>query len=387
VICLHDPAGFADKILVLPIPLLDIVSLFDGTRTVLEIQEYFMRSRGELLPHDKIEQVIHALDEQGFLDSRRFAERRRSIEERFRSSPTRQAAHAGATYAGEPEALRAQIDAFFAHPDGPAAAGRAIPSDPVRALIAPHIDFSRGGPTYAWAYRDLAERCDADLFVILGTCHAGMEDPFALTLKDYETPLGPAAIDREFADQLTRRSRLDLFKSELAHRAEHSIEFQCVMLRRVFASRREFSIVPILASFLHERMASGKDPESDPEIAGFLDALRETVAASRRKICLVAGADLAHVGPRFGDPHPATPAFLQDVERADREMLEAVARCDAGGFYESVARDGDSRRICGLSPIYALLRTTDATSGVLLHYAQWPDPQGAVTFASLAFPA
>jgi AmmeMemoRadiSam system protein B len=186
---------------------------------------------------------------------------------------------------------------------------------------------------------------------------------------------------------LTRRSRLDLFKSELAHRAEHSIEFQCVMLRHVFAGRREFSIVPVLASFLHECMASGKDPESDPEIAGFLDALRGTVAASGRKVCLVAGADLSHVGPRFGDSRQATQAFLSDVERADREMLEAVAGCDAREFYESVARDGDSRRICGLSPIYALLRATDASSGVLLHYAQWPDPQGAVTFASLEFPA
>src|SRR5207247_3277549 len=53
-------------------------------------------------------------------------------------------------------------------------------------IFAPHIDFHRGGPVYGWAYRALLERSDADLFVILGTCHAGMGDPFAVTLKPYE---------------------------------------------------------------------------------------------------------------------------------------------------------------------------------------------------------
>src|SRR5574341_1514664 len=37
---------------------------------------------------------------------------------------------------------------------------------------------------------------EMDLFVILGTCHAGMADPFAATLKPYDTPLGPAEVDR-----------------------------------------------------------------------------------------------------------------------------------------------------------------------------------------------
>src|SRR5207253_2216219 len=49
----------------------------------------------------------------------------------------------------------------------------------VRGVIAPHIDFHGGGSAYAWAYRELAERSAADLFVIFGTCHAGMEHPFA----------------------------------------------------------------------------------------------------------------------------------------------------------------------------------------------------------------
>lgn len=384
-IALRDPAGFTQAVLVLPRPLLDIVSLFDGEHTLLDIQEVFMRRHGELLFRERLEEILATLDENGFLDSPAFARRREAIEAAFRASPARPAVHAGSAYAAEPEALRRQIDGFFAPPEGPGAPGDAVPSGNVQGIIAPHIDFHRGGPVYAWAYREVAERSDADLFVILGTCHAGMPDPFALTLKDYETPFGPAPVDRDFSEALAHRYRDDLLASELAHRAEHSIEFQTVFLRYLFAGRREFTVVPLMAGFLYESLAHGEDPEADPRVPRFFDALRDTVASSRRSVCLIAGADLAHVGPRFGDPEPVGPAMLARLEREDRAMLEAVAAVDPGAFYESVARDGDSRRICGLSPIYALLRCLSSGKGRPLRYAQWPDPQGTITFASLAF--
>jgi predicted class III extradiol MEMO1 family dioxygenase len=100
---------------------------------------------------------------------------------------------------------------------------------------------------------------------------------------------------------------------------------------------------------------------------------------------VIAGADLAHVGPRFGDPEPVSLAERTRLEGEDRAMLAAVAAGDAEAFFENVARDGDRRRICGLSPIYALLRTLGGAPGVIRRYAQWPDPQGVVTFASVVF--
>ena len=41
------------------------------------------------------------------------------------------------------------------------------------------------------------------------------------------------------------------------------------------------------------------------------------------------------------------------------------------------------RSICGLSPIYALLRTLGESVGRLKRYGQWPDPDGVVSFASV----
>ena len=261
------------------------------------------------------------------------------------------------------------------------------PAGQITGVIAPHIDFHRGGPAYAWAYRRLAERCEADLFVIFGTCHAGMSDPFALTRKDYATPFGAAAVDREFIDALAKRAGGDCFASELAHRGEHSIEFQAVFLKYLYETRGDFTIVPILASFAHEALARGKGPEDDPRVPRFLEAVVETIAASGRRVVVVAGADLAHMGPRFGDPAPISADELTRIESEDREMLGAVESGDARAFFDAIARDGDRRRICGFSPIYATLRVLGRPRGDLLRYGQWPDPEGVVTFASMTFEA
>jgi AmmeMemoRadiSam system protein B len=385
---LRDPAGFTEQVALLPIPLLDLVSLFDGEHSLDEMRAILHRRHGEAPTAEQIAAVVAGMDEAGFLDSERFAARRRAIEDAFRESPVRPAAHAGGAYAGEPEALGAQVRACFEHPEGPGGHGPILisGSPPLRGLLAPHIDFHRGGPTYAWAYRELLARSDADLFVILGTCHAGMEAPFAATLKPFETPLGPVPVDRDFFESLHRRYGHDLLASELAHRSEHSIEFQVVMLRAVLGARRPFAILPVLASYLHEAVGTRGDPEADPRIPRFIDALRETMAASGRKVCLIGGVDLAHVGPRFGDAEPNTPASLERVAAADRGMLAAVSAGDPAGFFASVAADGDARRICGLSPIYTFLRAMPGVQGRLLRYSQWPDPEGAVTFCAAGFP-
>jgi len=382
-VALRDPAGYTAAIVLLHGPLLDIVSLFDGEHTIADIQAAMMRRHGQLVERRQLEEIAESLDHQGFLDGPGFAERRAAIDNDFLASPTRPAIHAGTAYATDAEELRAMIDGFFTPPAGPGPIdGRGIGGPQVRAVIAPHIDFHRGGPAYAWAYRDLAERSQADVFVVFGTCHTGMEHPFALTRKDYASPLGDIPVDRDFVEALSKRARQDCFGSELAHRVEHSIEFQAVFLRSLYADR-EIRIVPVLASFAHEAMLTGRRPDDDPRVPRFLDAVAETIAASGHRVALVAGADLAHLGPRFGDPAPVSTPELARIEREDRAMLEPVTAGDAQAFFESVARDGDRRRICGLSPIYALLRTLGRGAGSVKRYGQWPDPNGVVSFASV----
>jgi len=49
-------------------------------------------------------------------------------------------------------------------------------------------------------------------------------------------------------------------------------------------------------------------------------------------------------------------------------------------FFRFVAREHDRRHVCGLSPVYVLLHLVKREKGRLLHYGQWPDPQGTVAF-------
>jgi MEMO1 family protein len=383
-IALRDPAGYTSAVVMLPAGLLDILALLDGTHDVGGIQAEIMRRDGELVAREHIDKLLAALDDHGFLDSPAFAARRTTIDRAFFDAVRRPAQHVGGAYAGDVDQLRETMDRFFDPPAGP---GPVSPfqGGGVHGLVAPHIDFHRGGPAYAWGYRHLAERCEADLFVIFGTCHAGMAHPFALTRKDFDTPLGAARTDRDFVEALARRARQDCFGSELAHRNEHSIEFQAVFLQYLYGGRREVSIVPVLTSYVHEALARGRRPPDDPRVAAFLDALRETAAACGRRVAFIAGADLAHMGPRFGDPAPITPAELSVIDREDREMLAAVEAADAEAFFECARRDNDRRRVCGLSPIYTLLRALDGIPGRLQRYGQWPDPEGVVSFASVVF--
>ena len=61
-----------------------------------------------------------------------------------------------------------------------------------------------------------------------------------------------------------------------------------------------------------------------------------------------------------------------------------VIEVGAGIDGQHVARDGDRRRVCGLTPIYTFLEVL-GQRGKLLKYNQAADPNCTVTFASVVF--
>ena len=124
----------------------------------------------------------------------------------------------------------------------------------------------------------------------------------------------------------------------------------------------------------------------DPEIRKVVGAIRETIKESSCSICVIAGADLAHVGRRFGDPTGPTENSLNEVGREDQHFLKLVEEGDAEGVFKSIAADNDRRRVCGYPPIYMTLRCLGRTEGKLLQYRQWSDLDAgaAVTYAALA---
>ena len=67
-ICLRDPQGFSDKLVILPPEAFFIVTLFDGNHSVLDIQEAYTRRFGEILFSDKVRELIDKLDSCLFLE-------------------------------------------------------------------------------------------------------------------------------------------------------------------------------------------------------------------------------------------------------------------------------------------------------------------------------
>jgi MEMO1 family protein len=387
-LCLQDPENVSEKVLFLPPAAVFVVSRFDGRHSVVDIQSDYMRHFGEFLFTEQVEALIAQLDEGLFLENERLAEARRLKDDAFRKAPRREASCAGKSYEEDPALLRSEIDGYFTGPEGPGPAGRAHGVPGLKGVVAPHIDFRRGGFCYAHTHRRVAEAASPGVFVILGTAHVATRHPFVLTRKDFETPLGRLDVDQGLVDRIASRCSDDLFQDERFHQAEHSIEFQCVFLRYLYPVPAALKIVPVLCGSLHGPMADGISPMDWSPVQEFVEALREASAGSEGGVCLVASADLAHMGPQFGDEQEMGERELKALEEADREMLSHVEAGDGEGFYRSILLEQDRRKICGLPAVYTLLQALGGRKGELLKYGQslTPETRSAVSFASLVFP-
>jgi MEMO1 family protein len=386
VIWLRDPTQLTDDAVFVPREALFILAHFDGKHSVLDIQEAYTRQYGRILHSDAIKGLMATLDESLLLDNERFEAHRQLLSAAFRASPVRRAAYAGTAYEADPIALRDQLAGYFADPTGPRTAAAFAIDAMVQGILAPHIDPRRGGPCFAWAYEAIRQ-VTADVFVIFGTAHQPTSVPFPLTLKDYETPLGIVETDKAFVRALARSYPTDLLSDELAHRSEHSIEFQVLFLQYILGPARKFRVVPILVGSFHECVARQINPAEMVHIADFIQAIRQVATAHDEPVCYIVGGDLAHVGMKFGDQGGLTPAFLDQVAREDHALLAAAARMDAQGFFQIIAEHHDRRRICGFPPTYMVLSTMPAMAGTVLKYDQAVEPatQSMVSYASVVF--
>src|SRR5205814_1911886 len=153
-----------------------------------------------------------------------------------------------------------------------------------------------------------------------------LEEPFAVTAKPFETPLGLVETDAQVVVALERACGPSLTTEEMAHRDEHSIEFQALLLRRHLGTR-PFRIVPPLCGGFHGLVRYERKPSEEPKIETLVAALLAEVARLRgegQRVAFIAGIDLAHVGARFGDAIDLDAAALAEIESKDRAALDAA---------------------------------------------------------------
>lgn len=389
---LRDLEELTDKPLALSAGGMLLVSLLDGRRDAAAVAEEFQRATGNAVEDGVVLELAGALDEAGYLETPETARKRQKARDTFKLGKTRPAVFAGPSYPAEPEKLRAAIDGWLeAGPKKKAAASPSAP--PPLALVAPHIDFNRGGASYAHAYQALSERKAPDVIVALGVAHVSPDSPWIFTPKPYETPFGAMEVDAKLYDELAATLWYDPRADEWTHKSEHSLEFQATWLRWLWGERAP-KWVPILVSSF-ERFSPEGAPSRIPTVAQALDKMAAVLAeeqARGRSVLVLNAIDLAHVGPRFGDDVELTPKLEKKIEAEDRESLVAALAHDADAFYASAVRDDAWRKVCGLSALYTGLRLArglgggKAGPGRLLHYGQAPDPAGGiVSFASAVF--
>ena len=383
-IYLFDAARISRQILRMKREAAALLQLFNGQQSLRDMQTILFQHGAGIVPLEILEHLADTLDGACFLEGPR-------IEEKFAEflrSPIREPACIG-SYEAEPDALRRQLYGLFVHERGPGAPEtNGHPRDNrLRGALIPHIDYHRGGPTFAWGFKELVERSDATVFVIIGTAHYSPKR-FTLTRKDFRTPLGIVETDKAYVDRIAEVYGNRAFEDEVgAHMTEHSIELQVVLLQYCLENHRPFRIVPLAVGSFHDCILTSTPPHEKEDIYLMIQALRKAEADSGEKVCYISSGDLAHIGPKFGDREPVAATFLEHSRKQDHALLHRLAAGDSRGFFDTVLNEQDSRRICGFPPTYTLMSVLQPEHGKLLQYDQYVEPRGfeSVSFASLAF--
>jgi len=269
---------------------------------------------------------------------------------------------AGAFYPSQRLELEKQIAECFAKEAGKPTLGN---DGGLVAVVSPHAGYFYSGWVAAFSYKEIARSFkEPPVFVIAGPNHTGQGSMLAVSLQDWQTPLGTAKNDVELAKAVQKHSRLiDL--DEMAHEYEHSVEVQIPFLQYIYGEN--VRIVPICMMM--------QDLDAAKDVA---EAVLKAAAELKREILFIASSDFTHY-------ESAKSAAAKDA--AALVKLEAL---DAEGFNR--VRALKNATICGYGPITAAIiyaRLRGCTKGKVLRYASSGDVTGdfnqVVAYCSAAF--
>jgi MEMO1 family protein len=381
-VVLSDPFHLGGPLLVSRLAF-DVMKLFDGEHTMEQIHADFAKlfgAQSQIDVGDTLKNLLAGLDQAFFLDSPRLHERL--------TLPDRPPSCIG-SYEADPEKLRKQLKRNFTAHGGPGLPGtpgcRIASHGPIRAVLVPHMDYGRGGATYGWGFKELFERTDAVVFVVVATSHYSLKR-FSLTRQNFPSPFGKVETDRAYVDRIVSHYGDGLFDDPFAHVAEHSIELEVVMLQYLFENVRPFRIVPLLVGSFFDRVETKESPGRADDVARMIRALQMAEAESNAKVCYIISGDLAHIGPKHGDEDLVDEAMLKHGKTKDEELLKHLENLDSEAYFQSIAAEEDGRRICGLPPTYVAMAAARPIKCVPLHYGRYVHPDGfeSVSFASAA---
>lgn len=378
-VVVHDPAGLTDVTLSMSLPALHILGLLDGQHTLEDIESAFAQEFRQSVACETIEKLLHNLQEAHFLEGPAFEQYYNRRIQEYHLAPTRKMNDLRGLGLGEGD-ISQRLNSMFPWKANGRTDGEVV------GIVAPHLDYPRGRPCYLEAYSALVSQKHIKRFVILGTNHFGRSCSVVATSKAFETPLGISEVDVAFLDGLEQQCGDSLKPYEFDHRREHSVELQVLLLQHLFGCEG-FEIVPLLCP--NPCGASGTAPENGEgvDLKVFALALGRSLEEDDKPTCVIAGADLSHVGRFFGDAAPLTEDFLKQVEARDRSALQCVIDNEAHGLLDTLTQDDNSTRICSAGCIYALRVALPHARAQLLHHHQAvdEDAQCCVSCSAMVF--
>ncbi|MFH1051381.1 MAG: AmmeMemoRadiSam system protein B [bacterium] len=383
---LIDRYGYAPQPLAIQSAFLKVLDLIDGNLNFNELLKSIKAHLKIDMKSQLLIEILKELNDRCFLESPNFYFSKYQLDY-YKSIPIRPAVCEGLSYSPDTTELELELENILS------AVNKKEVRQNANFIIVPHIDFSIGKishEVYAPAYHSI-RNTDADLFVIFGTSHYGNSDLFMLSEKDFQTPLGIAKTDKEILQDLKDSLRENITIDEIAHRFEHSIELQVVLLQYLFKDK-DFTILPVLTGPMETFLYKKLQPNKDNGFFNFISSLNESILKRNKKPMFIASGDMAHIGRKFQDNFDAEPALTQ-LKIEDGELINHIINCDSEALFNKIAENNDKRKICGLAPIYALLESQknenekNRHKGKLLNYNQWNEVEtrSAVSFASIAF--
>ena len=377
---LRDPVSMSESTIMLPHYLAPLVMFLDGTRDLTAIRAALTLSAGLDLTHEDLHSVVSQLDQALLIENGEYRRAHRHALQSYRSGDYRPPSHTGAVYPESPDQLEATISEWCRRFPPDTSVSR--PEGDLAGMLCPHIDYNRGHATYAelWqqAQDDLAS---VELVIVLGTDHQGGLGRITPTLQNYRTPYGTLRTDTETVEDIARVLGKSAFDEELHHKSEHSIELALVWMHH-FMRNQKVSVVPVLCGSFHHFIRGDSHPWEDERTTAVLDVMRS--AMQRRRTLVIAAGDLAHVGPAFGDAAPLDDPAKAKLKAEDEMSVSSICSGSPRDFLDISVAESDSRKICGLSPIYLMLSLLEGASGVHMGYDQCPADHNGGSVVSIA---
>ena len=373
-VLLEDPLGISEQPILIPPQVTPLLVLCDGTRNLSEIKSALASMYGLDVTLEEIQRWLEFFNDAALLDNDVFHSKKAQALESYRSAQARPMSLGDEIYPRRKKPLAQKLNSYLEHAQGTDNEGQII------GMICPHIDYDRGWRVYADVMEESRQALlDAELLIVLGTDHVDDGNALTLTQQSYQTPYGVMPTVSKLVERLDQQlTAFDVFRGELRHQHEHSIELALVWLHHMRAGS-PCSVLPILCGG-HELLFAEDTGRELAWVTVLVANLSEIIQS--QKTVVIAAADLAHVGAVFGG-HQLPPDQRAEVALADERLLRRVKEVDPQGFIEEITRVQDRNNVCGITPIFLLLRLLSHASGKVVSYELCPADQSNTSWVSI----